>query len=196
MMGVMRILLVGSIFMAVVSAEVSMLDKEEVLQLPEDRYKDVPKGSLAGEADPGYGAASASRTDMQRIHEASEKARSDAINEHLEKGTRVPSQLYDALEPASQKEAKTTHKDIWRSVRHKAHMTIRASTKAGVQRTSVGAIKAKAQRVAQKLESAKALVRAQLRKEKLEAAEAAKRKDKESAESKKKREFDQAVQAE
>jgi valyl-tRNA synthetase len=196
-MALMRLLLLGSVFMAVmVSAEVNMLDKEESLQMPEERYKDAPKGSLAGEADPGYGAASASRTDMQRIHEASEKARNEAINEHLEKGTRVPSQLYDPLEPATQKEAKVTHRDIWRRVRREAHMTIRASTKAGVQRNSVDEIKAQARRVAQKLVSAKRLVRAQFRKERRAAAKAARRKDKESAESKKKKEFDQAVEAE
>merc|ERR1711966_215579 len=92
----------------------SSLRHGNTLQTPEERYKDAQKGSLAGPADPGYGPASASRTDMQRGHEKDVEDRKQIAIKAQLKNAPIP--VDDPLEPATRKEAKMLQRAMFRRI--------------------------------------------------------------------------------
>jgi len=83
-MGCRALVLVGCALIAVVIAssdETILLQELDdpaphvPIQTPDERLVNAKKGSAEGPADPGYGPASASRTDEQRAHETDQEAR-------------------------------------------------------------------------------------------------------------------------
>jgi chromosome segregation ATPase len=133
---------------------VSLLEDNKATVVPlEERFKAAPKGSLAGPEDPGFGPASASRTDLQRTHEAAEAARNQQITDLIRANKYVPPSLYDQMQPASSQDEKATTRGIKRRIRKIA----RAATQSKVEplADTLANIKRTAARIKRKYDDAK-----------------------------------------
>jgi len=138
------------------TGETSLRDGNKV-QTPEERYKDVPKGSLAGEADPGYGPWSASRTDMQRTHEKEQERLLVAQNKaRLEKKPVPP---IDPLEASDKTEAKNLERHLNRQINGVAGGASATDEEKARSQANIVAIRRKALLIKEKLKAAKAAIK-------------------------------------
>jgi len=147
-------------------AHESSLQHGNTLQIPEDReeIKNAPKWSLAGEADPGYGQASASRTDMQRAHEADVAKRRKIKAKAAAEGEPVPA--HDPLEPADSKEARHYERYIYRRINQKASVSSAYDRERARQQNNIAAIKTKAKLIQTKMKQAVKEIKQDMAKEK------------------------------
>jgi len=133
------------------------------LQTPEERHAGAEKGSLAGETDPGYGAMSASRTDLQRTHEE-EQERIEAAQNKARK-EKKPIEPNDPLEAADATEAKHIEKYLWKKINGVAGGASATDKEKARSQENIVAIRRKAQMIKAKLKKAKQAVKDHMRKQ-------------------------------
>jgi len=140
----------------------SSLQHGNILQTPSERFKDLPEASLAGEADPGYGRVSASRTDLQRAHEANVRKRKAAqIKAALKK---LPIPVDDPLEPLDGRDAKNLERHMYRRINEMANPTTATPREISRSQASVQLIKRKAVQIRDKMREAQKLVKDHIKK--------------------------------
>jgi len=166
MVPVMRCLLMAALACAVTgvsieTAEVVALDK---LQTPEERYKNVEEGSLAGKADPGYGPASHGRTQLQRNHEEADAGRNKAIMQLQKRGKPVPLSMYDELEPGTPKEAQQLQRSILARIDERT-----AAKNRGAAPDNIEVINQKAEEISDRIQQAKREIKTDIKQKAKEA---------------------------
>jgi len=173
-------LLLGYVVACVASSEVTMLEegkdakagaKDEApaaaanatslkhgnkLQTVEERMAGAEKGSLAGEADPGYGLASASRTDLQRTHEEEQERIEQAQNKARRQ--KKPVEPNDPLEAADAKEAKHLEKYLWKKINGVAGGASKTDEEKARSAENIVQIARKAKLIKEKIKKAKQAV--------------------------------------
>merc|ERR1712070_865801 len=150
--------------------------------LEPDKYDKHPKGSVEGPKDPGYGQASASRTDHQRRYEKFDQ--------------RLVESGKDPLNPApGTKRNAEIHKEIEQKVAARSDQKINAQKEISKDADTLTLIKRQAKAIKDKFQTAKKFVK----EEKKKAADAAAKEKEEEQESEEKTAAEtekQAVQAE
>lgn len=147
----------------------SSADEKSMIQEPYNReeVKHAPHGSLAGTADPGYGPASATRTDLQRAHEAAvDERRKMVAKAALE---RKPIPMNNPLEPLTKADARNLERHIYRRVNEMAGFENAVEIEQARSKENVAGIQTKAAQITNKLSEATKEV--QMDVERMDAAE-------------------------
>lgn len=135
------------------------------IQDPYDRkqIKDAQRGSLAGALDPGYGPASASRTDLQRAHEAAAEKRQKIMSKAALENKPIP--VHDPLEPMTKTEADHLERHMFRRIDAMAGMDNAVEIENARSTENLAAIMTKSEKIKDKLKQAVSEVQEQYAKE-------------------------------